>query len=121
MLKKLFHTLNFFIIFLYLYPGSIIGYILYNNINRQPEISPDLVILSINHFLIFFFLTISGLISFKSSIKIIIYLFALSIILELMHIFIPKRSFQIEDLLGNLFGVIVALFILIIYKFWRRK
>ena len=38
-----------------------------------------------------------------------------------MHIFIPKRSFQIEDLLGNLFGVIVPLFILIFYKFWSRK
>ena len=55
MLKKLFHTLNFFIIFLYLYPGSIIGYMLYDNINRQPEITSDLFILSINHFLIFFF------------------------------------------------------------------
>ena len=120
MLKKLFHILNFSIIFLYLYPGSIIGYILYNNINRQPEITSVSFILSINHFLIFLLLTILGILSFKYSFKIITYLFALSIILEIMHIFIPKRSFQLEDLLGNLFGVIIPLIILNIYKFWRR-
>ena len=43
----------------------------------------------------------------------ILYLFLLSIILELFHLIIPNRAFEISDLFGNIAGVI---FIIIIYK-----
>ena len=41
----------------------------------------------------------------------IIYLLVLSIILEVFHLLIPERSFQWQDLFGNIFGVIVVIFI----------
>ena len=43
----------------------------------------------------------------------IIYLFLLSIILELFHTIIPAREFEWADLFGNILGV---LFVIIIYK-----
>ena len=41
----------------------------------------------------------------------IIYLILLSIVLELMHYFIPVRSFELSDLFGNLTGVIIVIII----------
>ena len=41
----------------------------------------------------------------------VIYLISLSIVLEIFHLFIPYRSFQWSDLFGNLFGVVVVIFI----------
>ena len=51
---------------------------------------------------------------------IVIYLFFLSIILEVAHLIIPERSFQIVDLTGNILGVLIAYTIVLIYKFWRK-
>ena len=47
-------------------------------------------------------------------------LFSLSVILEVAHLVISERSFQIEDLAGNILGVLIAYIIVLIYKFWRR-
>ena len=41
----------------------------------------------------------------------IFYLIFLSIILEIFHLIIPERSFQWADLLGNLLGVVIVIFI----------
>ena len=41
----------------------------------------------------------------------IVYLFLLSIILELFHIIIPDRGFEMSDLFGNIVGVILVVFI----------
>ena len=46
-------------------------------------------------------------------ILLIIYLFLLSIILELFHLIIPNRGFEWSDLFGNILGL---LFIIVIYK-----
>ena len=43
--------------------------------------------------------------------KIFYYLILISIFLELMHLLIPIRAFQIQDLLGNIFGVVISYFI----------
>ena len=51
---------------------------------------------------------------------VVIYLFFLSIILEVAHLVISERSFQIEDLIGNILGVLIGYTIVLIYKFWRR-
>ena len=45
-----------------------------------------------------------------------IYLISLSIILEILHYFIPERSFEFSDLFGNLVGVIIVLIISYLYK-----
>ena len=121
MTKIIFHLLNIIFVFLYIYPGSLLGFLLYKDISRQPQISPDFIVSS-NHLYAFLFLSLLGLISyFKSLKKIISYLFLISIILEFLHLFIPNRSFQFSDLFGNISGVLISILILILFNFWRKK
>ena len=51
-LKFIFYFLNTILIILYLFPGSIFGYFLYNDLNIQPQITRDFIISS-NHFYAF--------------------------------------------------------------------
>ena len=60
-LKYTFHTLNFIMIVLYLYPGSILGWIVYGDLKFQPQITRDLLYISSNHFYAFFLLSVLGL------------------------------------------------------------
>ena len=111
--KIIFYFLNFFLIFLYLFPGSLLGFIIYDNINKQPQITPDYIVSS-NHFYVFLIISFLGLLSFEKERQIkalLIYLISLSIIIEFFHLFIPERSFQWSDLFGNLSGVIVVIVI----------
>ena len=111
--KFFFYIFNFSIIFLYLFPGSFIGCYLYNNCKIQPQITSDFII-STNHFYAFFTLSIIGFFTYKKSNYfnfIIIYLLFLSVILEMMHYFIPERSFEFSDLFGNLTGVLIVIII----------
>ena len=109
--KIIFYFINFSLIFLYLYPGSLLGQIFYGSKKIQPQITPDFIISS-NHFYVFIVVSIIGYFTFKKTnqIKIlIIYLIILSIALELSHLMITERTFQWSDLFGNLFGVIVVI------------
>ena len=111
--KIIFYSINFSLIFLYLFPGSLIGQVIYGNKKIQPQITPDFIISS-NHFYIFFLISVIGFLTFIKLSKIkplIIYLISLSIILELLHLLIPERSFQWSDLFGNLMGVIIVILI----------
>ena len=109
--KIIFYFSNFCLIFLYLYPGSFLGMIIYDNKNKQPQITSDFIVSS-NHFYVFAIISIVGFFSFINDKKIkalIIYLFSLSITLELFHLIIPERSFQWSDLFGNLLGVVIVI------------
>ena len=111
--KVVFYSINFFLIFLYLFPGSLIGQVIYGNKKIQPQITPDLIISS-NHFYAFFLFSIISFLSFikKDQIKILtIYLILLSMVLEFLHLIIPERTFQWSDIFGNLIGVLVVIFI----------
>ena len=111
--KIIFYSLNFFLVLLYLFPGSLMGLIIYDNKQIQPQITPNFVISS-NHFYVFALISIIGFLTFlnKGQIKnLIIYLILLSIVLEIFHLFIPERSFQWADLFGNLVGVIIVILI----------
>ena len=111
--KIIFYFFNLFLIFLYLFPGSFLGVIIYDNKNKQPQITPDFVVSS-NHFYVFTIISLLGFLSFvkERQIKVlVIYLILLSIILELFHLIIPERSFQWSDIFGNLIGVIVVILI----------
>ena len=111
--KFIFYLINLLIIIFYIFPGSILGLAIYNDINIQPQITPNFIISS-NHFYLFVVLSLIGLLTFMTTKQIkylIIYLIALSIILELFHFVIPSRSFQWSDLFGNLFGVFVVIFL----------
>ena len=104
---------------LYLFPGSLIGYLLYEDFGKQPDFIPNPIGTSINHALAFFYFSMLGLISYmrdKSFNKNITFLISLSIILELSHFFIPNRSFQFLDLFGNLIGTLLAIIIIFLYK-----
>ena len=121
MAKIIFHLLNIIFVFFYIYPGSLLGFLIYKDISKQPQITSDFLVSS-NHFFVFFLLSLLGLISYFKNLKIIIlYLILSSIILELFHLFIPNRSFQFSDLFGNITGVLLSIFILILFNFWRKK
>ena len=109
--KVIFYLINTLLVILYLYPGSLLGWIIYENKNIQPQITPDFIISS-NHFYVFILISIIGFLTFANSKKNIFlttYLIFLSIILEIFHLVIPERSFQWSDLFGNLLGVIVVI------------
>ena len=111
--KIIFYCINFFLIFLYLFPGSLMGLIIYNDKKIQPQITQDFIVSS-NHFYVFVALSIVAFLSFiktKEIKPLIVYLVFLSIFLELFHLIIPERTFQWSDLFGNLLGVIVVIFI----------
>ena len=116
--KIIFYFLNIILIFLYLFPGSLMGIIIYNNKNIQPQLTPDFFISS-NHFYVFTLISIIGFLSFikKKHIRLLaIYLILLSIILETFHLIIPERSFEWSDLLGNLLGVFIVIISNILIK-----
>ena len=116
--KFIFYISNFILIFLYLFPGSLIGCYLYDDCQLQPQITRDFLISS-NHLYAFSLLSIIGFFIYKNSNQLNllnIYLVLLSIILEMMHIFIPSRSFEFSDLFGNLFGVLIIIIINFLYK-----
>ena len=111
--RIIFYSLNIFLIILYLFPGSLVGWFIYGNKKIQPQITPDFMISS-NHFYVFILISVIGFLSFKNQNQIknlIIYLVLLSLILEIFHLFIPERSFQLSDLFGNFLGVIVVIFV----------
>jgi hypothetical protein len=113
--KTGFYFANIVLIIFYLYPGSILGCFLYNDCYIQPQITQNFIV-STNHVYAFILLSSLGLFSFHNTKKInflIFYLFLLSIILELFHIIIPNRGFEISDLFGNIVGVIL---VILIYK-----
>ncbi len=123
-LDLFFKISNFTIIILYLYPGSILGWIVYGNLKSQPQLTGNFLSLSSNHFYTFLILSFTAILSYSNNSKklnyIFLYLFLISIILELTHLIIPNRSFQFEDLIGNITGVIVSYILIKFYEFIRR-
>ena len=112
--RIIFYLINLLIIILYIFPGSLLGCILINDCNTQPQITSDFIVLSSNHFFVFVLISLTGFLTFKKKKEIknlIIYLLFLSVFLEITHLIIPIRSFQFSDILGNLLGVTVVIFI----------
>ena len=109
----IFYAINSFLIIFYLFPGSLIGWLLFGNLDKQPQITRDFIISS-NHFYTFLFVTIIGFLTFVKSHQIkplTLYLIFLSVILEMLHFLIPNRSFEWSDLFGNFLGVVVVIII----------
>ena len=122
MAKFLFHILNFILIIFYIYPGSIMGYLVYNDFSKQPQITLDFMVSS-NHIYAFFLISLVGLIAYFKYNKnlIILYLIFISVILEVLHLIIPERSFQFSDLFGNVLGVLIAYFFIKFIKMIDKK
>mgnify|MGYP001194673617 FL=1 len=121
--KILFNIINTIFIVLYVYPGSILGFLIYGEFHKQPQITQDFLSISSNHVYTFFLLSSVGLIAYYKSNKILIlnYLILSSIILEILHLLIPNRSFQYGDLFGNVVGVLMSILLFTIFNFWRKR
>ena len=118
--KIFFHFINILFIIFYIYPGSILGYLIYGNLSKQPQVTPDFYFSS-NHVYAFFIVSLLGFISNTNKKFYTIYFIFLSIFLELSHIIIPNRSFQFEDLFGNILGVLISIIIIKIYYYLEKK
>ena len=102
------------LLLLYLFPGSLIGFFLYGDLGKQPKLISNPIGTSINHLIFFFYLSILGFITQIQHKKIIFsftFLFCVSIIFELLHLIIPNRAFELNDLFANCTGVILAFLI----------
>jgi glycopeptide antibiotics resistance protein len=104
------------------FPGSILGWFLYGNAGLQPQITPDFIV-STNHVYAFMALSILGYISYKNQKLnfLFIYLFLISVFLEILHIIIPNRGFEFTDLFGNILGVLIVYFFHHIYNYFYNS
>ena len=120
-LKKIFYLANAVLIILYLFPGSILGWILYKDAGLQPQITSDFIVSS-NHVYAFITLSLLGYISYeREKLNLLfVYLFFISISLELMHIIIPNRGFEFSDLFGNILGVVLVYFFFQLHKYFNN-
>jgi len=133
-LKFIFYISILLLIVITLYPGSLLGLLLYGDLGMQPNLAenpyftpiPDHLYTFasiINHFIAYFYVSILGLCLYLRNHnfqKLVFGLFFLSIILEVLQIIIPNRTFEIYDVSANFVGVLVACFVVTIYKFIRK-
>ena len=127
MFKSIFYLINTIFAIFYLFPGSILGYLLYKNFNKQPQLTDDFNFLlfnfSSNHVFAFLILSFFGFLLFYEKKKkvILTYFFSISIFYELLHIYIPNRSFQISDLYGNILGILISLILFLFFSYVKKK
>ena len=122
-LKFIFHTSILLLIIISLFPGSLVGLVLYDDLGRQPNLITNPFGTAINHFISYFYVSMLGLCLYLRSNnfqKLVYSLFFLSIILEVLQFIVPNRAFEIYDVSANFVGVLVAYFLVKIYKFWSK-
>ena len=122
-LKFIFNISVLLLIVLSLYPGSLLGLLFYGDLGKQPNLIENPFGTTINHFIYYLYLSLLGFFIYlrnKNFKKLVYSLFFLSLILELFHLVIPNRSFQLGDLAGNILGVIVAYFVIKIYLLFKK-
>ena len=111
-IKYLYYFSITVLLIIYLFPGSLIGYFLYGDLGKQPDLISNPIGTSINHCIYFIWLTSLAIIisnKFKVIFANTYLIFLLSILLEISHLFIPNRAFEYYDLLANIAGVLVAI------------
>ena len=122
-LKFIFHISVLLLIIISLYPGSLLGYLLYGDWGQQPNLVKNPFGTTINHFIYYIYVSLLGFVLYiraKNFQKLVYALFFLSVILELFHFIIPNRSFQLGDLVSNILGVAVAYSVVKIYLFFDK-
>ena len=133
-IKFIFYISVLLLIVITLYPGSLLGLLLYGDLSMQPNLAENPYITPIpshlytfasiiNHFVAYFYVSMLGLCFYLRSRnfqKIVYGLFFLSVFLEVLQFIIPRRVFEIYDVFANLAGVLVAYFLIRIYKFWNN-
>jgi hypothetical protein len=110
------------LLILYLFPGSLIGYLLYGNLGQQPDFFANPIGTSINHLIFFSYITVLAITvrlrvkNIFTNYRVILFI---SCVLEIFHLIIPNRAFELYDLIANITGVVVILFINSLIK-WRK-
>ena len=121
-LKSIFHTSVLLLIIISLWPGSLLGYLFYDDWGQQPNLIQNPFGTTINHFIYYFYVSLLGFFLYlknQNLQKLVYGLFFLSVILEGLHLIIPNRSFQLADLIGNILGVLVAYFVVKTYLLFK--
>ena len=121
-LKFIFYISILFLIIISLYPGSLLGYFLYDDWGQQPNIIENPFGTTINHFIYYVYVSLLGFFVYlrnENFQKLVYGLFFLSTILESLHFIIPNRAFQLDDLIGNILGVLVAYSVVKIYLLFK--
>ena len=124
LLKSIFHISVLFLIIISLWPGSLIGFLMYRDWGQQPNLIENPFGTTINHFIYYLYISLLGFFLYLKSqnFKKLVYgLFFLAITLEVLQVIIPNRSFQVYDLLGNILGVMVAYFVIRIYLLFNKS
>ena len=114
LLKYIYYFSFVILLILYLYPGSLIGYFLYGNLGQQPNLIPNPIGTSINHFLFFSYITILAFlvrVKIKNIITNYKTILFVAFISEILHLIIPNRAFEFYDLIANMLGVLIIIFI----------
>tara|TARA_B100001013_G_C24226871_1_gene291543 strand:- start:93 stop:521 length:429 start_codon:yes stop_codon:yes gene_type:complete len=133
-LKFIFYLSILLLIIITLYPGSLLGLLLYGDLGIQPNLAENPYFTPIpshlytyasvlNHFIVYFYVSMLGLYLYLRSQnfqKIVYGLFFLSIFLEVLQFIVPRRAFEIYDISANFAGVLVAYCLLKIYKIWKN-
>ncbi len=98
------------LIILYVFPGSLIGYFLYGDLGKQPNLVENPIGTSINHLFCFMYLaTLAVICNLKQSriYNNFYFLCFTSVFLEIAHFIIPNRAFEFYDLVANLVGILI--------------
>jgi len=122
-LKSIFYISVLILIIISVWPGSLLGFLFYGDWGQEPDLINNPFGTTINHFISYLYISLLGFflhIKSENFKKLVYWLFFLAIILELLQFTIPRRAFQLEDLIGNIFGVIVAYFVIKIYLFFIK-
>ena len=110
------------LLILYLFPGSLIGYLLYGNLSKQPNLIINPIGISINHLIFFSYITILTIIVRLRAKNILTnyrFILFISCVLEISHLIIPNRAFELYDLIANITGVVIILLLNIFIK-WQK-
>ena len=111
------------LLILYLFPGSLIGYLLYGNLGQQPNLIANPIGTSINHLIFFSYITVLAIIV-RNRVKNIftnyLLIIFISCLLEIFHLIVPNRAFELYDLIANLIGVVIILLFNSFVK-WRKN
>ena len=100
-----------------IYPGNLIGLIFKGDPNSYPggQVSNYFLEYS-SHFISYFLLSFFAIFAFDFNDRIlgkVFFLFIFALMMELLHIFIPNRSYENYDLVMNILGVLFGLFFLL--------
>ena len=119
-LKFIFYSSIVFLIIISLFPGSLLGFLFYGDLSRQPSIIDNPFGSTINHFIFYIYISLLGFFVYMNNknFKFFFYsLIFLAIFLEAIHLIVPYRAFQIGDLVGNVLGVLISYFLVKIYLY----